>query len=374
MTSNRLLHALIFHTWKDTLTPTNRANWQAAALTVSIENYRGVAKVPNGYELFTWHHTLNSVTAYPSGLPFNWPGITFQPDPPSPYVLPAAPHISGLNSSTPTSFQLALDNWPEDGHQVCLTSIQRLSIPEGKKGKGKKFTGATADGNGTSGTGSMDVYPLYPYPAPATGTVLRVGIRYRIEGSGSQVQPPSTAVSLTPPTINPWTNPTNVFVSDGLYASCPMTSLPFQNTTTTDTLRATGFAFTIPPSATIKGIKYRLQVRDTLSHTAYCYLNLTAFGFVASAVYLLNGDWPTSEAFIEHGDDTDLWSGSWTPATINDPSFGADVVAAATRRGEPPATPFTSLPEIDFIELTVYYTLGKRIPSNPTFYDWTRPA
>ncbi|MCX5920320.1 MAG: hypothetical protein NTW61_03195, partial [Candidatus Melainabacteria bacterium] len=57
----------------------------------------------------------------------------------------------------------------------------------------------------------------------------------------------------------------------------------------------------------------------------------------------------------------------WTGADLNDPSFGLSF--AGKRTGE--YNTVTAV--IAHVQMTASYELVGRIPSNPTFYDWTRP-
>jgi hypothetical protein len=373
MDSSRRLRRLIWRTWLDVLDASNRTNWNDAAATVSIANYRDVLKVPNGFQLFAWHHFFNSNLEIPSGFPFNWDAITFQYDPPDPYVLPAKPHITALTETNPDTFTVSVDNWPEDGNQVCLTSIQRLTLIQGKGEKTRRFTGKTASGTGTDGEGTLTIDPLYPWQDPPTGATFRFGLRYRKVGEGSQTKSPTVAAHHFYTGQTPWEDIDNVFVSDENYTTADLLQTSGQWYPHTDGLWATGFGFTLPQDAIPKGIKVRVQRKDTNEETNYLAINLLLNGTYAGAGQQNDDPWPANEAYVELGGPTDLWGTAWTADNINDPTFGCELFGQIYYPDAPPPPYREGFAAIDHAEIIVYYTLNQNIPSNPTFYDWTRP-
>ncbi len=374
MNSNRLLRRLLFHTWKDTLSQTNRDNWEAAALTVSIANYKDLLKVPSGYELFTWHHFFNSNLETPSGFPFNWSSITFDLDPPDPYVLPDKPNITGLIDTNPDGFTVSLDNWPTDGDIVCLTSTQRIALIQGKAEKSRRFTGRGASGTGTAGSGYLTAYPLYPWQDPATGTTFRIGLRYRTPPAPAETDPtsPTTAADAGGPN-EPWTDPENICDYNASVATALLGVGSGKNFT--NQITATNFEWTpaIPPAATITRIKVEImgQSADAGNGTQPDKCQLLKAGVPAGEIVYpqpWNGGQTFPWAYQTMVPSTYTWGETWTGADVNDPNFGFQFSAKVTGYLD------TDTAQIAHVKMTIYYTAGGRIPSNPTFYDWTRPA
>ena len=374
MDFNRTLHRHIWHAWKNDLTAENRANWSAAAATVLIANYRDVLKIPKGFQLFTWHHFFKSCDTWPTSFPFQGALPTLEKDPPSPYTLPNAPHITGLSSSNHDGFRVNLDNWPADGKQLCLTSIQRLSTPGGKFTRLHKYTGSPASGIGTAGTGYLDVHPLYPWPDPQTGTTFRFGLRYHAHAGDPVTGPASPTVAVDAgdgPVV--WQNPQNVCDYNATYAKADIQYHLGQ--THTNELHASGFNWDppIPDAAQITGIEAEVmaQCLDYYHRIFDLTVRLMKQG-VPVGDNKAYATWPLDKIFpwpyfYYYAPDT-LWGETWTGADLNHPGFG---LAVAGRTNQ---TYAYARAMITHIRVTAWWTTFVTIPSNPTYYDWTRPA
>lgn len=156
--------------------------------------------------------------------------------------------------------------------------------------------------------------------------------------------------ALSPGTVtdsaSSWTNPNNIKVSDGAYATAS-TSMGNQ----TSSLTSTNFGFSIPTDATIDSIK--VEVED------YMVLNGGTDGNQGNGgVYIVGGS-GTSSGYIYYTSTTkqyqvvgnDLWGLSWTPAQINASGFGMRVY-----RGAHSGTATSINWFIDHVRITVYYT------------------
>ena len=140
-----------------------------------------------------------------------------------------------------------------------------------------------------------------------------------------------------------WTNPTNIFTSDNVYAT---NITPASG----EILRAETFAFGIPGGATIQGIIVKIE-RKRFSSGDISDLRVqlkkaaAVGGNKASAV-----GWPIVDTVRTYGSSTDLWGTTWTVAEINASNFGVEL-EAQTDDGLPRA-------EVDHITITVFYTVA----------------
>jgi hypothetical protein len=374
MEFNRTLRRDIWRAWKNELTPDNRTHWRDEAPGVILINFKNAPKVPNGFSLFTWHHFFKSCDTWPTSFPFQGALPALDYDPPSPYVLPDPPNISGLRSSDHDGFTVDVDNWPTDGKQLCLTSIQRLSTATGKFTRSHKLTGATAGGQGAGGIGYLDVHPLYPWPDPEVGTTFRFGLRYRLHAGDPAIGPASpTAAEDMGGGDAPWSDAYNILQSDDTTAQA--TVYYYSGPNITNPIHATAFEWDppIPDDVTIAGIFAEVMAQELnrgggiKDHV----VRLLKAG-VAVGANKAQGTWVNDQAwpwpYTEYGGPDDLWEETWTGADLNDPAFGLEISAAAT--GEHG----TDLAAIEHVRLTAFYGAAAPIPSNPTYYDWTRPA
>lgn len=60
--------------------------------------------------------------------------------------------------------------------------------------------------------------------------------------------------------------------------------------------------------------------------------------------------WPGAFTSASYGGAADLWGAAWTPNDINNANFGVQISALATSGA--------SAAEIDYVQITVTYTLG----------------
>ena len=140
-----------------------------------------------------------------------------------------------------------------------------------------------------------------------------------------------------------WTNPTNVEVQDGQYATAYNPSTPAD----TQYLKATAFGFAIPSGATIDGIQLGV-LRASDGPVTDNAVRLVKAGTVQSTDRSASDPWPAS-GWITYGGPTDLWGGTWAYSDINNSGFGAALSAVPV---------FETTAKVDFMQLTVYYTLA----------------
>ncbi len=164
---------------------------------------------------------------------------------------------------------------------------------------------------------------------------------------------PSAAVSVSAPSGTPWGNPTNVFTSNSAPASCTMPGYPTCATSNcyySQALAVTGFGFAIPAIAIIKGIVVEVQRRSINfpAHLSDSTVRLLRSGIPDGTSRADTAKWGLAYIYKAHGDSTDLWGTSWTPADINDPNFGVYFSAYVS-------TNTTGPPQVDHIRIKVYY-------------------
>jgi len=136
-------------------------------------------------------------------------------------------------------------------------------------------------------------------------------------------------------------------------------------TTSTQTLRASGYGFAIPANATVTGIKAQILSKATGSMNDAGGVFLRKAGAQVGNNHSNGNLWSAALTNQTYGGSADLWGTSWTPADINNAGFGVGVAV----RGFGP-TPQTA--SVDYISLTVFYTLPGVATASPL--GWTQGA
>jgi hypothetical protein len=112
-----------------------------------------------------------------------------------------------------------------------------------------------------------------------------------------------------------WTSPTNITANDNNVASCNAAA-------SSQYLVASNFSFTVPATATIKGITVKIGAAESSagSETLNAQLqNESGTLFGSSKTVSLSG---TGETVYTYGSASDLWSATLTPTIVNDVDFG----------------------------------------------------
>jgi hypothetical protein len=168
---------------------------------------------------------------------------------------------------------------------------------------------------------------------------------------------PSSVVDNSSVGTVAWTNPGNVSVVDGTFATATVTNTSAQ---TTHYIVATGMGFSIPANATIAGITVEWDRKvNTASNTADNAVRLVKAGSIETTDRSSGSTWQTGLNYIQYGGTSDLWGDTWTPSDINSAGFGAAISAKTT-------SAVNRTFSIDWVRITVYYT-------TPDIYnaDWT---
>ncbi len=137
-------------------------------------------------------------------------------------------------------------------------------------------------------------------------------------GGNVSIVGPDTTTTRSPSAASGWTNSTNVFSNNGVYATTSIAGLA-----TSPALDASTFGMGVPSSAFIRGISARIDRSSSVAST-----------IKDADVYLLKGGapsgsdkasssyWPTSAAYQTYGTGSDLWGTTWTAANVNASNFG----------------------------------------------------
>ncbi len=152
----------------------------------------------------------------------------------------------------------------------------------------------------------------------------------------------------------PWSQPQNAQSSDNSYASVGLSSFgPYS-----EGLKATGFGFSIPTIASICGIEVNVERSFSGSIPVSDFeIRVVKNNTVTGLNYASNLGWDTTDMVVTYGSNSDLWGTTWTPAEINNSSFGGAV--SASKNG-----PFSSSGLIDQITIKVFYDNSTGIVNN----------
>lgn len=174
---------------------------------------------------------------------------------------------------------------------------------------------------------------------------------------------PSSGVSDDAVGTEVWSNPGNVLASDNSRATSNQGTPNV--TRQTNYLKATSFGFSIPTGATVDGIVVEVEkLGSTGFNPATHFVRdaeikiVKADGSIGSTNKAdTETNWPSSDTYVSHGADDDLWGETWTPADINNVNFGVVVSGNMTQASG------SVTANIDHIRITVYYTPPDFSPS-----------
>jgi hypothetical protein len=157
-----------------------------------------------------------------------------------------------------------------------------------------------------------------------------------------------------------WNNVNNAKVEDGSYAEVPSANMPDQQVS--GWLLATNFDFAgagVVAVDTIDGIYVRIKRDATRSGMEDNDVNLWWSGSSQGNNKAATGvGWPNPSgtfAFATYGGAADTWGASPTGSNVIDTTFGVGIIGVGIRAYNNNGV-LNSRPEIDFMEMTVYYT------------------
>lgn len=148
---------------------------------------------------------------------------------------------------------------------------------------------------------------------------------------------------------NSWTNPGNITLNDGSYATAP-----YNASADTNYLQGTNYNFLIPTGSTITGVVMEIGRKYSgLGPCADVSVKLVKGGVVSGNNKAAAGDWTTSDVIASYGSAVDTWGVTLGSADVNASTFGAVVASQLT-------TVNGGTANVDFMRMTVYYTGGSQ--------------
>jgi hypothetical protein len=145
-----------------------------------------------------------------------------------------------------------------------------------------------------------------------------------------------------------WQNPGNVFVDDLNFSHCNNDNGPAN--AVSQYLTVNGLGMNIPAGSTINGIKVDVTRRAKSTSVVQDGVAQIIKGGTPGTDKVSTDSWPGSFTAKTYGGSADLWSTSWTASDINASTFGFRITAKYIS-GE-----LYCDPDIQFIQITVYYT------------------
>jgi hypothetical protein len=117
----------------------------------------------------------------------------------------------------------------------------------------------------------------------------------------------------------------------------------------------TGFGFSIPVNAVVTGIQLDIMQRVSSPgggiHDSLLMLAVT--GMTYGSDYANDSNWFDTPTVRTYGGPNDTWGYAWTPADINDPTFGLYYSVTNSDYDQPAS--------VDHLTMTVYYQVGSGI-------------
>lgn len=172
---------------------------------------------------------------------------------------------------------------------------------------------------------------------------------------------PGTAAteSVLPEDDSTWGNPNNIKADDGSNATAGLDDEYIYSYR----LKATNFGFSLPAGATIDGILVEIERSASAATVIDCYrvqLLDAAGALVGDNKADVGTFWTTTPTIKEFGGATDKWNATPTEAMVEDADFG---VVLTFHNGIS-----YSVAQVDFIRMTVYYTVAVAYIPSRGFY------
>ncbi len=147
-------------------------------------------------------------------------------------------------------------------------------------------------------------------------------IKVRIQYAITVTSPTSTGTGATSGGTIPWVNPGNVTASDNTYATQVVSLTASDNAY----LDCTNFGFAIPTDSSIDSIKVEIEKKSSDVFLNDDTVQLLKAGARVGTNNFKNGSqWPTGDTYVAYNNG--LWGTTWTPAEVNDTSFGVSIRA-----------------------------------------------
>lgn len=202
----------------------------------------------------------------------------------------------------------------------------------------------------------------YLYTATILLILLGIGLwGYRVMASSS-VGPNGAGTGANDSSFGTvvWNNPSNITTDDSSYATANIVANGGNQDT--EYLKATNFGFSIPTGATINGILFEAEAKQT-TVSGILDAHIVKGGSIGTTD--LNSGFlnqvNTTESFHSipsTGASTQLWGETWTSSDINASNFGVVIWESFGN--------VTSTLSVNYIRATVYYTTASGVHASVT--------
>ncbi|MFB3390248.1 beta strand repeat-containing protein, partial [Flavobacterium sp. LAR06] len=288
-------------------------------------------------------------------------------------ALPTAPTVAILQSScaTPTGTVTVTMPANASGISYTLTGTNPMAAPvnnatgvfSGLVAGTYKVTTKNAQGCTSSPTTGIVINAVAGAPTTTgvsicqdgTGSLTASSSCLISESTGAKIAGTGTSPNTGAGTLV-WSNPGKITSNNSDSATASVTN-GGNTTVRTKYLRGTKFGFSIPVNAVIKGIQVSINrfssVNNSDIYVVDNVVSLIKAGTITGDNKSTLANWSTnSTTVVDYGGAGDLWSGSWTPADINDENFGIALSSNITRTSSNDITA-----SVDYMQITVNYTV-----------------
>ncbi len=176
-----------------------------------------------------------------------------------------------------------------------------------------------------------------------TGAATTVDVGGNITIDGPDVSSPAQI----PSAASGWNNPANVYTSNNGYA----TTASLSGSTTGVALTATGFGFSLPARAIVRGVTVTIERKTSVSSTIRDFnVSLVKAGAATgNNKAATSTSWPTSDGTATYGSASDVWGATLSAADVGSSGFGVQVIPRNYGSS-------AAVGSIDAITITVRYT------------------
>ncbi len=189
-----------------------------------------------------------------------------------------------------------------------------------------------------------------------TGSNVTVDVGGNVSISGPDTTSTKYGTGANSGASNTWTNPTRTSANDSSYTTSAIA--PGTNSGNSAILNVTGFGFSVPSTAIIRGISVSIERKSSSnSGTNSNYLRdntvqlLKAGTATGSNKAATGTSWPTSDGVANYGSGSDAWGSTWTASDVNNANFGAKIIVHNYSTN---STSITA--SIDYVTITVTYS------------------
>ncbi len=239
---------------------------------------------------------------------------------------------------------------PTDGLKIVgTTTAAKIALGSTPPSSASAGTGIYIDATGLYGLNNNVVMASL---SAVDGRLVGIGGNWVVDDNGMQfglgVQGknyPGTAANSAGPGGFPWTNPSNAKAEDGVFATTVITGGGGGDT---DYLFLTNFGFSLPSSATIKGIVVEVKGKGTAGVTPF-RAKIVKGGALTGTHS--TSSFTTSNGFaFALGSANNLWGATLSYSDVNASNFGVALYLVESEVIVP------SNISVDVVRMTVYYS------------------